>query len=107
MACSGDIDLDNVLAPLQAASSTWRIAMGLRAGRKVLTIVGCGECNDHREKQPLPVTFHSKARSNIALPGKVGVIRELICENSFQSHTDVLDVTRPVIAGLPAARRNR
>ena len=33
-------DPDNVLAPLQAASSTWRIAQGPRAGRKVLTIVG-------------------------------------------------------------------
>ena len=33
-------DPDNVLAPVQAASSTWRIAQGPRAGRKVLTIVG-------------------------------------------------------------------
>ena len=38
-----DSDPDNVLAPLQAASSTWRIAQGPRAGRKVLTLVGCGE----------------------------------------------------------------
>ena len=29
-----------LLAPLQAASSTWRIAAGPRAGRKVLTVVG-------------------------------------------------------------------
>ena len=33
-------DPDNVLAPLQAASTTYRIAMGPRAGRKVLTLVG-------------------------------------------------------------------
>ena len=36
------LDPDNVLAPLQAASSTWRIAGGPRAGRKVLTLVGRG-----------------------------------------------------------------
>lgn len=29
-------DPDNVLAPLQAASATWRIAQGPRAGCKVL-----------------------------------------------------------------------
>ena len=40
LARSQSIDPDNVLAPLQAASSTWRIAQGPRAGRKVLTIVG-------------------------------------------------------------------
>ena len=34
---SGDIDPDNVLAPLQAAASTYHIAMGPRAGRKVLS----------------------------------------------------------------------
>jgi hypothetical protein len=33
LARSGDIDPDNVLAPLQAAASTYRIAMGPRAGR--------------------------------------------------------------------------
>ncbi len=32
-------DPDDVLAPLQAASSTWRIAAGPRAGRRVLTLV--------------------------------------------------------------------
>ncbi len=31
---------DDVMAPLQAAASTWRIAAGPRAGRKVLTFVG-------------------------------------------------------------------
>jgi hypothetical protein len=31
-------DSDNVLAPLQAASCTWRIALGPRAGRKVLSL---------------------------------------------------------------------
>ena len=46
-------DPDNVMAPLQAASSTWRIAQGPRAGRKVLTIVGgvvgCGEPFDEAQ----------------------------------------------------------
>ena len=36
-------DPDNMLAPQQAASATWRIAQGPRAGQKVLRIVGCGE----------------------------------------------------------------
>ena len=40
LARTESIDPDNVLAPLQAAASTWRIAMGPRAGRKVLSIVG-------------------------------------------------------------------
>ena len=40
LARTDDTDPDNVLAPLQAASSTWRIAQGPRAGRKVLTLVG-------------------------------------------------------------------
>ena len=34
----GIIDPDNLLAPLQAASCTWRIALGPRAGRKVLSL---------------------------------------------------------------------
>ena len=47
-----------MLAPLQAASSTWRIAQGPRAGRKVLTIVGggvgCGERGEpHRSRNAL------------------------------------------------------
>jgi len=33
---------DNVLAPLQAATSAWRIAQWPRAGRKVLSIVDGG-----------------------------------------------------------------
>ncbi len=40
LARTDSTDPDNLLAPLQAASSTWRIAMGPRAGRKVLTLVG-------------------------------------------------------------------
>ena len=40
LARTESIDPDNTLAPLQAAASTWRIAMGPRAGRKVLSIVG-------------------------------------------------------------------
>ena len=35
---NGFIDPDNALVPLQAVSSTYRIAMEPRAGRKVLTL---------------------------------------------------------------------
>ena len=38
MARTGDIDPDNVMAPLQAAATSYRIAAGPRAGRKVLTL---------------------------------------------------------------------
>ena len=38
MARTDNIDPDDVLMPLQAASSTYRIAMGPRAGRKVLSL---------------------------------------------------------------------
>lgn len=47
-------------APLRAASTTWRIAMGPRAGRKVLTlvggtagIVGCGEHGEPHQSRKL------------------------------------------------------
>jgi hypothetical protein len=43
LARTGNIDPEDVMAPLQAAASTWRIAAGPRAGRKVLTIAGHGE----------------------------------------------------------------
>jgi hypothetical protein len=43
LARSESMDADNVMAPLQAAASTWRIAAGPRAGRKVLTLVGRGQ----------------------------------------------------------------
>ena len=46
-----DTDPDNLLAPLQAASTIWRIAQGPRAGRKVLTIVG-GIDGGRREPRP-------------------------------------------------------
>ncbi len=42
LARTDSADPDNLLAPLQAAATTWRIAMGPRAGRKVLTLVGGG-----------------------------------------------------------------
>jgi hypothetical protein len=38
LARSESLDADQVMAPLQAASSTWRIAAGPRAGRKVLSL---------------------------------------------------------------------
>jgi hypothetical protein len=43
LARSDNHDPDNVMASLQAAASTWRIAAGPRAGRKVLTLVVGGE----------------------------------------------------------------
>ena len=60
LARTGDIDPDNVMAPLQAASTSYRIAAGPRAGRKVLTlvggIVGCGELREpHRSRDALCV----------------------------------------------------
>ncbi len=42
LARTDSTDPDNLLAPLQAASTSYRIAMGPRAGRKVLTLVGGG-----------------------------------------------------------------
>ena len=43
LARTESLDPDNVMAPLQAASTSYRIAAGPRAGRKVLTLVGRGE----------------------------------------------------------------
>ena len=45
-------DPDNLLAPLQAASTSYRIAMGPRAGRKVLTLVGSA-VEPHRPRDAL------------------------------------------------------
>jgi hypothetical protein len=45
-----DTDPDNILTPLQAAASAWRIARGPRAGRRVLTLVGGN--SDRREPKP-------------------------------------------------------
>jgi Putative transposase len=42
-------DPDEVMAPLQAASSTWRIAAGPRAGRKVLSLQSA-------PRRPAPIT---------------------------------------------------
>jgi hypothetical protein len=38
MRCLADIDADRALTPLQAASCTYRIALGPRAGQKVLSL---------------------------------------------------------------------
>ena len=46
-------DPDNIMAPLQAASTTYRIAAGPRAGRKVLTIVGRGELREAQRSREL------------------------------------------------------
>jgi hypothetical protein len=48
LARSDTLDPHDALAPLQAAASTWRIAAGPRAGRKVLTLVG-GHAGERRE----------------------------------------------------------
>jgi hypothetical protein len=50
-------DADNILTPLQAASTTYRIAAGPRAGRNVQTIVGgavgCGERSEPHQSRDL------------------------------------------------------
>jgi Putative transposase/Transposase zinc-binding domain len=52
LARSENIDPDDVMAPLQAAASIWRIAAGPRAGRKVLTLAGRGELREaHRSRE--------------------------------------------------------
>jgi hypothetical protein len=51
LARSESLDPHDVMAPLQAAASTWRIAAGPRAGRKVLTLVG-GNAGERREPRP-------------------------------------------------------
>ena len=60
LARTESIDPDNVLAPLQAAASTWRIAMGPRAGRKVLSIVG-GNAQSVEWVQPI-TTHHNPSQ---------------------------------------------
>ena len=55
LARTASLDPDNVMAPLQAASTSYRIAAGPRAGRKVLPlvggIVGCSELREpHRSR---------------------------------------------------------
>ncbi len=52
------LDAHEVMAPLQAATSTWRIAGGPRAGRKVLTLVGRGERSLVRRTHELCVNAH-------------------------------------------------
>ena len=47
-----------MLAPLQAASSTWRIAAGLRAGRKVLTLAAQGEMRPAQRTHELCANAH-------------------------------------------------
>ena len=51
-------DPDNVLAPLQAASCTWRIAQGPRAGRKVLGLQHGRTASFTPTTQPLCVNAH-------------------------------------------------
>ena len=87
LARTGDTDPDNVLAPLQAASSTWRIAQGPRAGRKVLTLVG-GTGNELREaRQPRDV-FCANAEDRQGI--------EQLCRY----------ITRPAISNERLLRRN-
>ena len=51
-------DPDNPLAPLQAASATWRIAHGPRAGQKVLRITDGQPYQPHPAKDALCVNAH-------------------------------------------------
>lgn len=58
LARSQSMDADEVMAPLQAAASTWRIAAGPRAGRKVLTLVGRGELRPAQRVRELCANAH-------------------------------------------------
>ena len=60
MARTESIDLDNVMAPLQAASSTYRIAMGPRPGRKML-----------RLQQAVPVGWVQPIATSVIHPTKL------------------------------------
>lgn len=82
------LDPDNVMAPLQAAVSTWRIAAWPRAGRKVLTLVG-------REQRPA-----SRTRELCANRQGFNLHADVRCEANDRQGIGQLCryVTRPPIA---------
>ena len=84
----GIIDPQNLLAPLQAASSTYRIALGPRAGRKVLSL-------QHAPRRVAPVTQHLCANAH-GFSLHAGVR----CDADQRSELEQLAryVTRPAIA---------
>jgi len=49
-----DIDADNVLASLQAASCTYRIALGPRAGQKVLSLRTVASADENTKPKRTP-----------------------------------------------------
>jgi hypothetical protein len=66
-----DIDADNPLASLQAASCTYRIALGPRAGQKVLSLrTVAGRAENHGG----PVSVKSCTKSVIWLDFHVDVV---------------------------------
>ena len=52
MSYIADIDADNPLASLQAASCTYRIALGPRAGQKVLSLQTVAGRNEKSKAAP-------------------------------------------------------
>ena len=93
----GIIDPDNLLAPLQAASCTYRIALGPRAGRKVLSL-------QHAASRAAPMTYPLCANAH-GFSLHAGVR----CEAEQRSELEQLCryITRPAIAtGSGAAVRS-
>ena len=93
----GIIDPDNVLTPLQAASRTYRIAMGPRAGRKVLSL----QCAPRRTA---PITQQLCANAH-GFSLHAGVR----CDADQRSELEQLCryVTRPAIANERLSAYNR
>jgi hypothetical protein len=63
LARSENLDPHEVMAPLQAASSTWRIAAGPRAGRKVLTLTGRRELRESQRTRELCANHQGFSRN--------------------------------------------
>ena len=84
-----NLDPDEVMVPLQAAASTWRIAAGPRAGRKVLTLAGRGQLRESqrtRERCASHQGFSLHAGVHCAANDRQGI--EQLCRY----------ITRPAIA---------
>jgi hypothetical protein len=71
----GFIDPENVLAPLQTASCTYRIALGPRAGRKVLSLLGVAE--DHAPQRAAHAQPIGALQSSRSRPSQMGRNRHL------------------------------
>ena len=115
MARTDSIDLDNVLAPLQAASSTWRIAQGPRAERKVLTVVArvdAGERSQaHRSRDALCVNamgFSLHAGVHCEADDRQGIeqLCRYITRPAISNERLAINRQGNVVLKLKTARRN-